>query len=309
MAEYVGLAYYAEIPTVIFNVQRVGPSTGLPTRSAQGDILFTAFLSHGDTNHPMLIPCSVEECFTMAIEAFQLAEEFQTPVFVLSDLDLGMNYWMSDPFKYPETPIKRGKVLSAEDLERIGEFGRYRDVDGDGIPYRTLPGTKHRLAPVFTRGSGHDENARYSERPEVYSHNMDRLARKFETARQRVPGPEISQPPDARVGIIGYGTSHWPIVEARDLLREQENLETSYLRLRAYPFSAAVKDFVARHDRVYVVDQNRDGQMHSLLRLDLGAELDVKLKSVRSYDGLPIAPRMLLRDIMQQENSKNGDSN
>src|SRR5205807_4310449 len=183
MAEFVGLGYYAEIPAVIFDIQRVGPSTGLPTRTMQGDILKCAFLSHGDTKHILLLPASVEECFSFAIEAFELAEKFQTPVFVMSDLDLGMNNWMASPFDYPEKPMSRGKVLNAEDLQRLGSFGRYKDVDGDGIPYRTLPGTNHPQAGYFTRGSGHNEKAQYSERPDDYVRNVDRLARKSDTAR------------------------------------------------------------------------------------------------------------------------------
>ncbi|HKS95129.1 MAG TPA: 2-oxoacid:acceptor oxidoreductase subunit alpha, partial [Terriglobia bacterium] len=213
MSEFVGLGYYAEVPGVIFDIQRVGPSTGLPTRTAQGDIISTALLSHGDTKHILLFPCSVEECYTLAIEAFDLAEEFQTPVFVMSDLDLGMNTWMSDSFPYPEKPIARGKVLTAEDLERLGGFQRYRDVDGDGIPYRTLPGTRHPAAGYFARGSGHDERAIYSERPEVYVNNVDRLRRKFETARNRVPGPVFERDQGTDIGISAYGTSHWAIVE------------------------------------------------------------------------------------------------
>ena len=189
MTEFVGFGYYTEIPVVIFDVQRVGPSTGLPTRTMQGDVLSLAFLSHGDTQHILLFPNSVKECFSMGIEAFDLAEEFQTPVFVMSDLDLGMNNWMADPFPYPEKPIQRGKVLSAEDLEKLGGFGRYQDVDGDGIGYRTLPGTNHPAAAYFTRGSGHNEKAQYSERPDDYVNNLDRLTRKFETARHVVPAP------------------------------------------------------------------------------------------------------------------------
>jgi 2-oxoglutarate ferredoxin oxidoreductase subunit alpha len=301
MAEFAGLAYYTEIPVVIFNIQRVGPSTGLPTRTMQGDILFTATLSHGDTKHIMLLPCSVEECFAMAGTAFDLAEEFQTPVFVMSDLDLGMNYWMSDPFKYPDRPFVRGKVLAVEDLERAGKFARYKDVDGDGIPYRTLPGTKHRLAPFFTRGSGHNERAGYSERPDDYKNNMDRLARKFETAKQRVPGPILEGSPSAEIGLIGYGTSHWAILEARDWLREEHGLQTSYLRLRAYPFNEEVSDFVRQYRRIYVVEQNRDGQMFNLLKVDLDAEYVVKLRSVRHYDGLPITPNSIVRNLLAQE--------
>src|SRR5919206_92665 len=206
MSEFAGLAYYAEAPAVIFDVQRVGPSTGLPTRTAQGDILMTAFLSHGDTKHIMLIPSSVEECYTMAQEAFDLAEQFQTPVFVMMDLDLGMNNWMSDGFNYPDKPINRGKVLTDDVLKRIGEWGRYKDVDGDGIPYRTIPGDG--MPAYFTRGSGHNAKGQYSERPDDYVDNMDRLARKFETARQFVPRPEIDRNPKAKIGFIAYGTSH-----------------------------------------------------------------------------------------------------
>jgi 2-oxoglutarate ferredoxin oxidoreductase subunit alpha len=301
MAEFVGLAYYAEIPVVIFDIQRVGPSTGLPTRTMQGDILFAATLSHGDTKHPLLLPSSVEECFTMAGTAFDLTEQFQTPVFVMSDLDLGMNYWMSDPFTYPDKPCERGKVLAAEDLERVRQFARYKDVDGDGVPYRTLPGTHHPLAPYFTRGSGHNERAGYSERPEDYKNNMDRLARKFETIRQRVPTPVIEKNPQTEIGIIGFGTSHYAILEARDRLREQHGLPTSYMRLRAYPFNDEVHDFVRQHSRVYVVEQNRDGQMFDLFKLDLEAGLIEKLHSVRHYDGLPITPGSIIRGVLANE--------
>jgi 2-oxoglutarate ferredoxin oxidoreductase subunit alpha len=301
MAEFVGLAYYTEIPLVIFDIQRVGPSTGLPTRTMQGDILFAATLSHGDTKHPLLLPCSVEECFTMAGTAFDLAEEFQTPVFVMSDLDLGMNYWMSDPFKYSDQPFKRGKVLAAEDLERVRQFARYKDVDGDGIPYRTLPGTHHPLAPYFTRGSGHNERAGYSERPEDYKNNMDRLTHKFETARQRVPTPIIEKNSSAAIGIIGFGTSHYAILEARDRLRDQHGVPTSYMRLRAYPFNDEVHGFVREHQRLFVVEQNRDGQMFDLLKLDLAADQIEKLHSVRHYDGLPITPGSIIRGVLADE--------
>src|SRR5690348_15506131 len=208
MAEFAGLAYYVEVPAVIWDIQRVGPSTGLPTRTSQGDILFAAFLSHGDTKHVLLFPSSVGECFDIAQDAFNLAEQFQTLVFVMSDLDLGMNNWMSDPFPYPTTPIKRGKVLGKEDLDRLGGFARYKDVDGDGIGYRTLPGTDHPAAAYFARGSGHNEKAQYSERPDDFERNMERLNRKFETARSFVPRPEVFTG-KSKIGIIGYGTSHW----------------------------------------------------------------------------------------------------
>src|SRR5436305_632540 len=205
MGEFAGLAYYAEAPAVIFDVQRVGPSTGLPTRTAQGDLLQAAFLSHGDTKHIMIIPSSVDECYSMAIDAFDLAEQFQTPVFVMMDLDLGMNTWMSDAFKYPDKPINRGKRLTPELLKKLGDWGRYKDVDGDGIPYRTVPGDG--MPAYFARGSGHNAKGQYSERPDDYVDNMDRLARKFETARTLVPRPVIDQNPKAKIGLIAYGTS------------------------------------------------------------------------------------------------------
>jgi len=301
MAEFSGFGYYAEVPAVIFDIQRVGPSTGLPTRTSQGDVLKVALLSHGDTKHILLIPSSVEECFSFAVEAFDLAEEFQTPVFVMSDLDLGMNNWMADPFPYPQKPISRGKVLSAEDVRRLGGFARYRDVDGDGIGYRTLPGTAEPLAGYFTRGSGHNEKAIYSERPNDYVENMNRLARKFERARGRVPPPVIREGGGREVGIIAYGTSHWAVLESLDLLDQEHDIHAGYCRLRAYPFSAQVHDFIRRYDRVYVVDQNRDGQMRDLLRLDLEPEEISKLRSVRQYDGLPSDARGMTEAIVSQE--------
>jgi 2-oxoglutarate ferredoxin oxidoreductase subunit alpha len=301
MAEFIGLGYYAELPGVIFDIQRVGPSTGLPTRTSQGDILFCATLSHGDTKHILLLPGSVSECFSMAIEAFDLAEQLQTPVFVLSDLDLGMNNWMSEPFAYPEKPIQRGKVLSKEDLERLGGFARYKDVDGDAIPYRTLPGTDHPAAAYFTRGTGHNEKAQYSERGDDYQNNMERLDRKFETARTMVPKPEMVANGTSKVGVIAYGTSDFAMRESRDQLTKEFDLKTDYLRLRAFPFTREVHEFVAQHERVYVVEQNRDGQMLSLLKLDLAADQVTKLRSVRHYNGLPIDARSVTDDIVSQE--------
>jgi 2-oxoglutarate ferredoxin oxidoreductase subunit alpha len=302
MAEFAGLGYFSEIPGVIFDIQRVGPSTGLPTRTLQGDILSTAVLSHGDTKHVLLLPCSVKECFEFGVAAFDLAEGLQTPVFVLSDLDLGMNNWMSDPFDYPEKPINRGKVLTAEDLNRLGgDWGRYRDVDGDAIPYRTLPGTDHPKASYFTRGSGHNADAKYSERPEDYLYIMDRLARKFETARTLVPAPQIVANGTSKVGIIAYGTSDYAVLESRDQLTKEYGVATDYLRIRAYPFAKEIHDFVASHDRVYVVEQNRDAQMLSLLKLDLPAEQTVKLRSILHYNGLPIDARSITKLFTQQE--------
>src|SRR5450432_73461 len=300
MAEFTGLAYYAEVPGVVWDIQRVGPSTGLPTRTAQGDILSTAFLSHGDTKHILLIPCSAEECFTMAGDAFDLAEQFQTLVFVMSDLDLGMNNWMADPFKYPEKPINRGKVLSKADLERLGGFARYQDVDGDGVGYRTLPGTDHPAAAYFARGSGHNEKAQYSERPDDFERNMERLNRKFETARSFVPRPEVDTG-KSKIGIIGYGTSHWGLIEARDQLRQEYNIETDYLRLRAYPFTREVHDFVKQHDVIYVVEQNRDAQMLTLLKMDVEAALHNRLRSIAHIHGLPLDARSVTDELMTME--------
>ncbi len=299
MGEFSGLAYYAEVPAVIFDIQRVGPSTGLPTRTAQSDVLTTAFLSHGDTRHLMLFPASVEECYTMAMEAFDLAERFQTPVFVLSDLDLGMNTWMSKPFEYPTKPLDRGKVLDEETLERIGKFGRYRDVDGDGVPYRSVPGDG--MPAFFCRGSGHNEWAQYSERPDDYKKNIDRLARKFETARNWMPAPVVEINRKASIGIIAFGTTHWAIVESRDQLMAEADLHTSYYRVCAYPFRTALASFVERYDRVYVVEQNRDGQMLSLMKLDIPVELASRLRSVLHYSGLPIDARTITDSILVQE--------
>ncbi|HJX84172.1 MAG TPA: 2-oxoacid:acceptor oxidoreductase subunit alpha, partial [Candidatus Angelobacter sp.] len=266
-----------------------------------GDILACAFLSHGDTKHILLLPSSVEECYSMAMEAFELAEKFQTPVFVMSDLDLGMNNWMADPFVYPEQPTNRGKVLSEDDLKRLGSFGRYKDVDGDGIPYRTLPGTNHPAAAYFTRGSGHNEKAQYSERPDDYVNNLDRLSRKFETARHVVPAPVKETNGGSKIGVIAYGTTHWAMIEAYDQLRQEYDVEVEYLRLRAYPFSSEVHDFIKDHGRTYVIEQNRDGQMFELLKLDIAAEQIVKLRSVRHYNGLPVDARSLTQEIMAQE--------
>ena len=301
MSEFAGLRYYAEIPAVIWDVQRVGPSTGLPTRTAQGDVLSTALLSHGDTRHVLLLPGSVEECFTMAGDAFDLAERLQTPVFVLSDLDLGMNVWMADPFPYPERPLDRGKVLGKEDLDRLGGFARYADVDGDGIGWRTLPGTPHPRAAYFTRGTGHDEEAVYSERPEVFERNMARLAKKTETARTLVPRPVLHGGGRAPVGLVAYGSSHWAVLESQEELRREHGLETDYLRVRAFPFPDEVRAFVEAHERVHVVEQNRDGQLAGLLRLDLPPELSARVRSVARIHGLPLDARSVTEGILGRE--------
>jgi 2-oxoglutarate ferredoxin oxidoreductase subunit alpha len=304
MAEFAGLGYYAELPGVIFDIQRTGPSTGLPTRTSQADLTFVAGLSHGDTKHVILLPGSVKECFEFGMQAFDLAEWLQTPIFVLSDLDLGMNNWMSEPFEYPDKPIDRGKVLDAKQLEELGGFARYKDVDGDGIPYRTLPGTDHPAASYFTRGSGHNEKALYSERPEDYENNMLRLSRKFETAATLVPKPVFEGTGKEKIGIIAYGTSHWALVESRDQLVRLHEIPTDYLRLRAYPFTQEMHDFVAQHDRIYVVEQNRDAQMLNLLKIDLDPVQVVKLRSVLHFNGLPIDARTVTSAIASQEGAR-----
>ncbi|WP_242335002.1 MULTISPECIES: 2-oxoacid:acceptor oxidoreductase subunit alpha [Anaeromyxobacter] len=301
MSEFAGLAYYAEIPAVIFDVQRVGPSTGLPTRTAQGDVLSTAFLSHGDTRHVLLFPGSVEECFTMGVDAFDLAERLQTPVFVMTDLDLGMNVWMSDPFPYPARPLDRGKVLGKDDLDRLGGFARYADVDGDGIGWRTLPGTPHPKAAYFTRGTGHDEQAAYSEDPRTFERNLARLEKKLDGARDLLPAPVREGSGEAKLGLLAYGSSDPALREARDQLRREAGLDSDYLRVRAYPFSREVREFVEAHERVYVVEQNRDGQLAALLKLDLPAALVPRLRPVPHLDGLPLDARTVSDAIRAEE--------
>lgn len=301
MSEFIGLAYFAEIPVVVIDVQRVGPSTGLPTRTMQGDILSNALLSHGDTKHPVYFPSSPEECFTMSHEAFDTAEGFQTPVFVNLDLDLGMNNWMADEFTYPEKPMARGKVLTAEDLDRLGGFARYRDVDGDGVPYRTLPGTKHPSAAYFTRGTGHNDKAGYSEREDDWANNLDRLTRKFESLRQTLPAPDVQLAEGAQVGLVCCGTSRYAMEESRDQLSKEYGTEVSVLRLMAYPFADGLGEFIDRHERVYVIDQNRDGQLLALMKLDLGIERVAKLRSIRYYGGMPLDARTVTDDFVRQE--------
>jgi 2-oxoglutarate ferredoxin oxidoreductase subunit alpha len=304
MSEFTGLGYYVEVPAVVFDVQRVGPSTGLPTRTAQGDLAFVAGLSHGDTRHPMLIPASVGECYEMALAAFDLAERLQSPVFVMLDLDLGMNTWMSQPFPYPTGAPDRGKRLTREKLAELERWGRYRDVDGDGIPYRSVP--LDGLPAYFARGSGHNDQALYTERPDDYVRNVDRLARKFETARSLVPPPEVHVEPGAEIGLIAFGTSHWAATESRDQLACGSGVRASYLRLRAYPFTQELGDFIDRHARVYVVEQNRDAQMLGLMRLELSPERIAKLRSVRHYDGLPIDARSVIEQVLSLERQGSG---
>lgn len=288
MAEMAGLSYFAEIPAVIADVQRMGPSTGLPTRTSQGDILKAYNLSHGDCRHILLIPGTMEECFLFARESLNLAEEFQTMVFLMSDLDLGMNKWLADPFQPPKDGLpSRGKVLNKEALEQATEkFRRYADVDGDGIPYRTLPGTDHDDAAFFTRGTGHTASAGYSERADDWQLNMDRLAKKFATARTRVP-ESIVDDAGNRIGVIAYGSTEAAMPEARDLMREHGGIEIDYLRLRALPLPQDVKDFVERHEVICLIEQNRDAQVASILKDEL-PQYATRIHSVLHYNGMPI---------------------
>ncbi|MCB8983773.1 MAG: 2-oxoacid:acceptor oxidoreductase subunit alpha [Ardenticatenaceae bacterium] len=302
MAEFAGLGYFAEVPAVIWDIQRVGPSTGLPTRTGQGDVIFTYYLGHGDTLNVILFPSSVAECFEFGTTALNLADELQTPVFVLSDLDLGMNNWMTEPFTYPEEPIKRGKVVTAEDIRDNGRYARYKDVDGDGIAYRTLPGNPHPLAAWFARGTGHNEHAVYSESPEDWENNMARLQRKFQTARHLVPGPVIEENDDADFGIIAFGTTQYAIEEARDRLAKT-GVQTSFMRLRALPIDDEVRDFIARYERVYVVELNRDGQLHKILQTEV-PDKATRLVSLAHLDGMPLTARWVVEAVEAAESQR-----
>ncbi len=310
MTEYAGLAYFAEVPVVIWDVQRIGPSTGLPTRTAQGDLTEVYFFSHGDTQNVIMLPGSVQECFEFGWKAFDLAEHLQMPVFVLSDLDLGMNQWMTKPFMYPDTPMDRGKVLWEKDLEILkGSWGRYKDVEGDAIPFRTLPGNKHPAAAWFGRGTGHDEDALYTEDAETWEANMARLMRKYDTARTLVPKPIINTMKGATVGIIAYGSTSPAVEEARVLLKQdksanvkmQNGLKTDFLRIRALPFTSEVYNFIKKHERIYVVEANRDGQLRQILSAVIPDQA-AKFRSACHSDGLPLTPRWVKDAILAQEN-------
>jgi 2-oxoglutarate ferredoxin oxidoreductase subunit alpha len=300
MAEFAGLSYFAEIPAVIVDVQRMGPSTGLPTRTCQGDLMKAYFLSHGDCKHILLIPGSIEECYEFSIESFNLSERFQTLVFVMTDLDLGMNQWIATSFSAPTKDMNRGKVLSAEQLKELKKFERYRDVDGDGIPYRTLPGTKHPAAAYFTRGTGHTPAATYTEKPEDWQLNMDRLVRKFETARKEVPAPILENASSSDVGIIAYGSSDVAVKEALSQLGAESKINPSYLRIRALPTSQGVREYIDGCRTVYVVEQNRDAQMASILRMEY-PDLAPKIKSIVHYDGMPIDARTITSSVQKNE--------
>lgn len=297
MAEFAGLSYFAEIPAVIVDVQRMGPSTGLPTRTCQGDIAKAYYLSHGDCKHVLLIPGTLQETFEFGIDVLNLAERLQTLVFLMLDLDLGMNNYMVNPLTLPEKPLDRGKVLDAEALEKVQEFARYRDVDGDGIPYRTVPGTPHPRAAFFTRGTGHTDRATYSEKPEDWQSNMDRLTRKFKTARSITPQPIIDEVDGAQVAIIAYGSSNAPVEEAREQLESQHGVKSSYLRIRALPASEAVRSFIEKHDKVILVEQNRDAQMAGILRAE-NPDLAHKIVSLLHYNGLPLDAQTVVDGIV-----------
>ena len=299
MSEFLGLAYYAEIPVVLVDVQRSGPSTGMPTRTQQSDILSTAYASHGDTKHVLLIPSTPTECFTMMADAFDYAEELQTPVIMLTDLDLGMNEHMTEPFHWDDTRIyNRGKVLTAEQLDSLPEWGRYKDMDGDGIPYRTIPGTHPSKGSYFTRGSSHDENAAYSEDSATYVRIMDRLLRKLETAKKMIPAPQFYQSgKNSDTALIFYGTSMHAAEEAIDILKN-EGTSIDAMRLKSFPFCDEVGEFIDRYEKVFVIEQNRDAQMRALLINELEIH-PKKLIKVLNYDGTPITADFILKNIHQ----------
>ncbi len=303
MTEFVGLAYFAEIPLVIWDVTRIGPSTGLPTRTSQGDLNFAANMGHGDTDNIILLPGSVNECFEFGWRAFDIAERIQTPVIVLSDLDFGMNQWMSEPFKYPDVPMDRGKILWEEDIKKLTEpWGRYLDKDGDGIPYRTLPGNRLPGSSYFTRGTGHDPYARYSEEAGVWETNMARIKKKFTTALEYLPKPVIENVDGARKGIITFGSTITAVHEARALLETEQGIKTNLLRLRALPIATEAKEFIAQQDKVYIVEMNRDGQLYEEILIAM-PELASKLVSVAYSDGMPPTAKRITKEIMAMENT------
>tara|TARA_Y100001960_G_C14669867_1_gene825385 strand:- start:340 stop:1410 length:1071 start_codon:yes stop_codon:yes gene_type:complete len=297
MSEFIGLAYFAEVPAVLFNVQRGGPSTGMPTRTQQSDILSSAYASHGDTKHIMLIPSNPKECFDFAIEAFDLAERYQTPVIVLLDLDLGMNDWSSKEFEWDDLrEYDRGKVLSKNDLDEIEEFGRYLDVDGDGVPYRTYPGTHPQKGAYFTRGTSHDEYARYTEDGVKNAEILSRLTKKFQTASSTVPAPIFNQEENSSsIGVIYFGSTDCSMQEALDDLEDQ-NINVDAIRIRSFPFNLEVWEFIEEHDLLFIVEQNRDGQMRTLLMAEGGIIPD-KLVSILCFDGQPITASFITNKI------------
>ncbi len=298
MSEFLGLAHFAEIPVVLYDVQRGGPSTGMPTRTQQSDLLAAAYASHGDTKHVLLFPANPTECFSMSRDAFDLADRLQTPVMMMSDLDIGMNEWVTDAFDWDDAyEHDRGKVLDAAALEAAEHWGRYRDVDGDGITYRTLPGAHPTKGAYFTRGTSHDENARYTENGEIHARVLDRISRKFKTAATLVPKPEIdSRDPGAKTGVIYFGATRPAVLEGLDSL-EQEGWRLNAMRLKAFPFGEEVAAFCHAHDRLFVIEQNRDAQMRSLLMTEAGIAGD-KLVPVLNYDGAPLTAHFVQRQIL-----------
>jgi len=300
MTEFVGLAYYAEIPVVVWDVQRVGPSTGLPTRTSQADLSFALDMGHGDNDSIILMPGNMNECFEFGWQAFDIAARVQTPVIVLSDLDMGMNQWMSQPFEYPKMPMDRGKVLLEDDLESLkGDWGRYLDKDDDGISYRTLPGNKHPLSSYFTRGTGHDEYAKYSEEADTFQENMMRLKKKFVTARQYLPKSIVFETLDATIGIMAYGSTEAAILEARDILEREDGIKADFMRIRAYPFTPEVDEFINKYDQIFVVEMNRDGQLHQTLSIAYHDQV-MHLKSVAVGDGMPASAKWIREGILEK---------
>jgi len=303
MSEFAGLAYFAEIPCVFWDITRMGPSTGMPTRTSQGDLLFAHFLGHGDSRQIVLLPASPEEAFEFGWKAFDIAEQFQTPVFVLSDLDLGMNNWMAEPFDYPDEPIKRGKRLNEETLQQFieehGRWGRYLDVDGDGVPYRTVPGTDHPMAAYFARGTGHNDYALYSERSDEWIKNMNRLRLKQDSAKKALPRPVIEFDEANDIALLSFGSNDPAIQEGRDRLAEA-GIQTNYLRVRALPLTDEVKAFIKQHDRVYVLENNFDGQLNQIIRIDDPEDIS-HVYSLPLGDGLPMTAKWVFDQVTEKE--------
>jgi len=305
MTEFSGLAYYSEVPIVVWDVQRIGPSTGLPTRTAQGDLTFVNYMGHGDTQQIILLPGGVDECFEFGWRAFDIAEQIQSPVFILSDLDMGMNQWMSKPFVYPDHPMQRGKVLWEKDLEELkGNWSRYLDKDNDGVPYRTVPGNRNTASAYFTRGTGHDEQARYTEDAAVWQRMMDRLKKKYNAARKFVPKPVLYEINNATIGIIAFGSTEAAVLEAQQQLVDQNQLRSNFLRVRAVPFTDDVLTFVKEFDQVFVVELNRDGQMRQLLEVEYPDQA-FKFKSVALGDGLPASAQWVREGILARYTKSN----
>jgi 2-oxoglutarate ferredoxin oxidoreductase subunit alpha len=299
MAEFAGMAFFAEIPSVIWDIQRMGPSTGLPTRTSQGDIKFAHYLGHGDTRQIVLLPGSIKECFEFGWRAFDVAERFQSLVLVLSDLDLGMNLWTSDDFEYPDAPMDRGKIMTAEEIQKPGDFYRYLDKDEDGITYRTLPGSGGPYGAYFTRGTGHDRYGVYSEDSEDWVENLERLYKKMDLAREELPQPVVDRHENAKFGIISYGSNDPAIIEARDILAAQ-GIHTDYLRIRSLPLGSAVHDFVNEYDHVYLVENNFEGQMAEILRTDMPNRA-ADIHSVNMCNGLPLTAQFIVDQITEME--------